>query len=129
MDLLRHLLGELGPLLLGVTPLGQRYESIQTFLASWSLLDEGLQIGVTDYRSLDDMAEEFPQEPARPNSFFAMAGQAYLLGGFRPPCVSGSNRARPQRRLADLPQRSLQLGKNDERKRFQPCATHRCLQE
>ena len=58
VDLLRELLGQLGPRLLGVTPLGQRYKSITEFLSHGD--------AISDYRILDDMAEEFPQDPAPP---------------------------------------------------------------
>ena len=57
VELLRQLLGELGPGLLGVTPLGQRYESITKFLSK--------NEAISDYRILDDMADEFPRDPVR----------------------------------------------------------------
>jgi len=53
---LRSLLGGLGPRLLGVTPAGQRYEAIKTYLAQSD--------NVADFRILDDMTDEFPRQPA-----------------------------------------------------------------
>ena len=66
VELLRELLGELGPRLLGVTPLGQRYESITEFLSK--------NEAISDYRSLDDIADEFPRDPV-PAELILCAGR------------------------------------------------------
>ena len=66
VELLRQLLGELGPRLLGVTPLGQRYESITEFLSQSE--------AISDYCILDDMAEEFPRDPV-PAELILCAGR------------------------------------------------------
>lgn len=63
---LRLLIGELGPRLLGVTPPGQRYESINAFLSQSE--------GISDHRILDDMSDEFPQDPA-PAELILCAGR------------------------------------------------------
>ena len=46
---------ELGPRFLGVTPLGQQYESITELLSK--------NEAISDYRILDDMTDEFPRDP------------------------------------------------------------------
>ena len=58
VELLQALLGELGSRLLGVTPLGPRFESIVAFVSRSD--------AISDYRIVDDMPDEFPRDPAPP---------------------------------------------------------------